>query len=265
LTPVAAGYAIIAASARAPASPPMAKHPLYKEVKQKLTRSLIDGEWRPGEMLPSEPRLAERYGVGISTVRAAVRELEQAKVLMRAQGKGTFVLHFEDRESIHRYLNIARHDGAPERPNRTVLSVDRIDAPVDIAEALQLPRAGEGQKVFKLSTLVRLDGTPVYHSNVFLPARLFPRMRKSLLPDGNKSLYSIYQQQFNINVTKVVDALSTVPAPVIVIRLCNMRPGAWVLLLRRVSFTYDDLPVEVRHNWVNTTDHCYRIVQGDGV
>ena len=72
------GYAIIALPVHRTGEPAMAKHPLYKEVKQQLTRSLIDGEWRPGEMLPSEPRLAERYGVGISTVRAAVRELEQA-------------------------------------------------------------------------------------------------------------------------------------------------------------------------------------------
>ena len=241
----------------------MAKHPLYKEVRQKLTRSLVDGEWRPGEMLPSEPRLAERYGVGISTVRAAVRELEQAKVLMRTQGKGTFVLHFDERESVHRFLNISRHDGRSAVPHRTLLTLERIDAPASIAEALQLPRAGDGQKVFKFGTLVRLDATPVYHSSVFLPARLFPRLRKSLLPDGNKSLYSIYQQRFNINVTRVVDALSTIPASSIVRRLCDLRPGSWVLWLQRVAFTYDDQPVEVRHNSINTTQHWYRIDQGD--
>ncbi len=241
----------------------MAKHPLYKEVRQKLTRSLVDGEWRPGEMLPSEPRLAERYGVGISTVRAAVRELEQAKVLMRTQGKGTFVLHFDERESVHRFLNISRHDGASEAPHRTLLTLERIDAPPAIAEALQLPRTGDGQKVFKLGTLVHLGATPVYHSSVFLPARLFPRLRKSLLPDGNKSLYSIYQQRFNINVTRVVDALSTIPASSVVTRLCGLRPGSWVLWLQRVAFTYDGQPVEVRHNSINTAQHWYRLDQGD--
>jgi GntR family transcriptional regulator len=240
----------------------MAKRPLYKEVRERLTHSLVAGEWRPGEMLPSEPRLAKRYRVGISTIRAAVRELEDAKVLMRAQGKGTFVLHFDDRENTHRFLNITKHDGTAEPTDRTLLSLDRITAPDDVAEALQLPHRLK-QSVFKLATIVRLGGKPIYHSNVFLPAEIFARLRRGLLPDGNRSLYSLYQQHFNINVTRVIDALSSVPAPPEVARTCTLRPGTWVLKLRRVAFTYNNLPVELRMNWINTSNHCYRILQGD--
>ncbi len=242
----------------------MTKRPLYKEVREKLTRSLVDGEWRPGEMLPSEPQLADRYGVGISTIRAAVRELEDAKVLMRAQGKGTFVLHFDERESTHRFLNITRLDGTSLPTDRTMLSLARIAAPDDVAEALRLPRGGDKEQVYKLTTLVRLDGKPVYYSNVYLPAQAFPRLRKAQLPDGNHALYSLYQQHFNVNVTRVVDSLSTVPAPAEAARLCALRPGTWVLKLQRVAFTYSDVPVEARFNWISTAHHCYRIVQGDG-
>src|SRR4029077_2940113 len=92
----------------------MARRPLYKEVREQLTKSLMQGEWRPGAMLPSEPRLAERYKVGISTIRAAVRELELANVLVRTQGKGTFVARFEERAGVHRFLNLVRDDGVAE-------------------------------------------------------------------------------------------------------------------------------------------------------
>jgi len=241
----------------------MARKPLYQEVREKLTHSLVDGEWRPGEMLPSEPQLAERYNVGISTIRAAVRGLEEAKVLMRAQGKGTFVLQFDDRESTHRFLNITKDDGTSEPTDRKMLSLERIAAPVDIAEGLRLPRSGPKKNIFKVTTIVRLGGVPAYYSNVFLPTRLFPRLRKPLLPDGSKALYSLYQQNFNVNVTKVIDSLSTVPAPPEVIRLCRLHPDAWVLKLRRLAFTYNDLPVEMRTNWISTSNHCYRIAQGD--
>lgn len=241
----------------------MAKKPLYQELREKLTRSLVDGEWRPGEMLPSEPRLAERYGVGISTVRAAVRELEEAKVLMRAQGKGTFVLHFDERGSTHRFLNITKLDGTAVPTDRKLLALERIAAPPEVGQALRLARGGARENVFKLTTVVRMGGAPVYFSNVFLPTRIFPRLRKALLPDGGRALYSLYQQNFNVNVTKVIDSLSAVPAPPEAARLCGLRPGVWVLGLRRVAFTYDDLPVEMRTNWISTADHCYRIVQGD--
>lgn len=241
----------------------MAKKPLYQEICDKLTTSLVDGEWRPGEMLPSEPQLAKRYGVGISTVRAAVRELEVAKVLMRAQGKGTFVLHFDERESTHRFLNITRADGTAVPTDRKMVALERVAAPADIAEALRLPRRGPKENTFKLTTVVRLEGMPVYYSNVFLPASIFSRLRKALLPDGGKALYSLYQQNFNVNVTKVIDSLSTVPAPAEAARLCGLRAGTCVLRLRRIAFTYNDLPVEVRTNWISTAKHCYRIVQGD--
>jgi len=214
-------------------------------------------------MLPSEPKLAKRYGVGISTIRAAVRELEDAKVLMRAQGKGTFVLHFDDRESTHRFLNITKDDGTAVPTDRKLLALERIPAPPDVAEMLRLPRTGPRENVFKLTTVVRLGGMPVYYSNVFLSARIFPRARKSLIPDGSKALYSLYQQNFNVNVTKVIDSLSTVPAPAEVMRHCALATGTWVLKLRRVAFTYDDLPVEMRTNWISTAHHCYRIVQGE--
>jgi GntR family transcriptional regulator len=242
----------------------MAKRPLYKEVREQLTRSLIEGEWRPGAMLPSEPRLAERYSVGISTVRAAVRELELANVLVRAQGKGTFVARFEEREGVHRFLNLVRDDGVAEAPHRKMLTFERIDAPPRIAEALHLPRSGSGGKVFKLTTLVSFAGKPIYLSNVYLPAALFPRMRKSLLPDGNRSLYSLYQQQFNVNVTKVVDSITVTPAPAIVVKLCDLRSGASALWLNRIAYTYNEVRVELRQNWINTAHHCYRIEQGDG-
>jgi GntR family transcriptional regulator len=240
----------------------MSNKPLYRELREKLTHSLIVGEWRPGEMLPSEPQLAERYGVSISTVRAAVRELEEAKVLMRAQGKGTFVLHFDERERAHRFLNVVRDDGTADPTHRYMLSLERTSAPAEVARALQLPRRGSKENVFKFKTLVHLGGAPIYHSNVFLPVRLFPNLRRTLLPDGPRSLYSLYQQHFNVNVTKVIDSLSATPAPREVVRRCDLSSRDCVLKLSRIAYVYNDVPVEMRINWINTSKYIYRIMQG---
>lgn len=242
----------------------MDKQPLYKRIKQQLTQALIDREWLPGEMLPSESRLAERYQVGISTIRAAVRELESANVLVRSQGKGTFVTQFDQREGIHRFLNIVRRDGVIDSPDRRLISVEQLAAPATIAEKLNLPRTTHGERVFKLSTAVSLGGSPIYYSNVWLPAARFPNLRAAHLPDGSQSLYSIYQQRFNVNVIRVVDALTATRAPAAVAKVTGMESGNPVLRLDRVAYTYGDAPVEVRQNWIDTTHHCYRIEQGDG-
>lgn len=235
---------------------------LYREVQRQLTESLAAGEWKPGSMLPTEPQLAKRYGVGISTVRAAVRELELSSVLTRTQGKGTFVSFFNERKSSHRFLNVVLSDGTRQASTRRLLSLERMEAHDDIADMLGLPHTLRGRQVFKLCTVLSLGDVPVYYSNVFLPVALFPRLRKSQFPDGNDSLYSLYQLHFNINVTKVVDALSAVPATPMIAKLTGLDTDGWALHLRRVAYDYKDTRVEVRLNWINSTRHNYRIQQG---
>ena len=80
----------------APSSP--AYQPLYRQIKYLITESLVSGEWRPGESIPSEVELAHRYSVSQGTVRKAITELAEQKLLVRHQGKGTFVAsHSEER------------------------------------------------------------------------------------------------------------------------------------------------------------------------
>src|SRR5690606_21176071 len=68
-----------------------AGQPLYKGVKLLITQGRMAGEWRPGQAIPSESRLAGRFGVSLGTVRKAIDELVAEKILVRHQGRGTFV------------------------------------------------------------------------------------------------------------------------------------------------------------------------------
>ena len=65
--------------------------PLYAQVKKRITESLVRGEWNPGEVIPSEIELAHIYDVSQGTVRKAIDELTAESILIRRQGKGTFV------------------------------------------------------------------------------------------------------------------------------------------------------------------------------
>ena len=85
--------------------------PIFKEVKRKMLAALAAGEWKPGEAIPAEPRLAERFGIAIGTLRKAIDELVAENVLLRQQGRGTFVAtHSRDR-MLFLFFNIIRHDG----------------------------------------------------------------------------------------------------------------------------------------------------------
>ena len=88
-----------------PAIPSFA--PLYLQIKALLSKSLEAGEWKPGEAIPSEIELARRYNVSQGTVRKAIDALATDNLVVRRQGKGTFVAtHTEERTSLFRFLRI---------------------------------------------------------------------------------------------------------------------------------------------------------------
>src|SRR5215831_7549220 len=125
--------------------------PLYLQIKELLTRSLATLEWGPGETIPSELELAARFHVSHGTVRKAIDALAADNLLVRRQGKGTFVAtHTEERSSMFRFLRIRRNDGREEYPANRLLDVRRGKATAEVARALEIKA---GDPVFVLRRL----------------------------------------------------------------------------------------------------------------
>jgi GntR family transcriptional regulator len=78
--------------------------PLYRQIKSLILQSLEGGEWRPGDAIPSEMELAVRFGVSQGTVRKAIDELAAENLLLRRQGKGTYVASHNDPRAFFRFL-----------------------------------------------------------------------------------------------------------------------------------------------------------------
>src|SRR5215472_18633894 len=116
--------------------------PLYLQIKELLVKSLAL-EWGPGETIPSELELAARYGVSQGTVRKAIDALAAENIVVRRQGKGTFVAtHTEEKSSLFRFLRIRRSDGEDEYPGSRLVDVRRGKASVEAARLLDL-KAGD--------------------------------------------------------------------------------------------------------------------------
>jgi GntR family transcriptional regulator len=80
--------------------------PLYQQIKGLILQSLQAGEWKPGELIPSEMELAARFKVSQGTVRKAIDELAAENLVMRRQGKGTFVATHAEQQVQYRFLNL---------------------------------------------------------------------------------------------------------------------------------------------------------------
>ena len=234
--------------------------PLYREVKEKLIQALAGGEWLPGAKIPVESQLARRFNVGISTVRAAVSELDAAGILYRRQGKGTFVSEHANKRRLYRFFNLVNSDGTRETPIRTFVSLHR-----ERATAAEAGFFADSLYVYRLHSTFALRGEIAGVSDATIPANLFPRLSKSKVCDRNLTLYALYQSNYNVNVVSVSADLSTGRAPANVASLLGIRKGSPLLRIERKAFTYNDRPVELRISWVNTAKCRFHVDHGSTI
>src|ERR1700704_5787733 len=132
--------------------------PLYQQIKALITRSLQAGEWKPGEAIPSEMELAARFKVSQGTVRKAIDELATENLLVRRQGKGTFVATHAEQKVQFRFLRLAPDDGEAAGAQRRFIDCRRLRAPSDIARALELK---SGDAVVQVRRVLSFRGSPV--------------------------------------------------------------------------------------------------------
>ncbi|MBL8513973.1 MAG: GntR family transcriptional regulator [Betaproteobacteria bacterium] len=228
--------------------------PLYKEVKRLLTETIQSGEWKPGTAIPSERQLSTRFHVAVGTLRKAVDELVQERILIRQQGRGTFVAaHNRDRMMFH-FFHIQREDGDKPTPDVETLSFKAARADEDEAARLGI---AAGDKVFRIQNVLRLAGDPVIFDRVTIPQSLFPSLTAAQFKNRPSTIYHLYQSVFGITVVRSAERLRAVRAEAEPAAILAVPKGAPLLEIRRVAMTFNDAPVEARISLVNTEHHEY--------
>jgi GntR family transcriptional regulator len=229
--------------------------PLYLQIKGLLVSSLETGEWRPGEAIPSEIDLARRFGVSQGTVRKAIDALSADNLVVRRQGKGTFVAtHTEEKASNFRFLRIRRCDGQDEHPASRLIDVRRARAGAEVARLLEL-KAGDA--VVVLRRVLEYAGEPVLFDEITLPAALFRGLTKAKLDAYHGSMYSFFETEFGVRMLRAREKLKAIAADAASAEVLKVAPGHPLLAVERVTFTYGDRPVESRRGLCNTARHYY--------
>lgn len=228
--------------------------PLYRQIKTLITRSLVSGEWRPGEPIPSEIELASRYSVSQGTVRKAVSELAEERVLVRQQGRGTFVASHAGERSQFPFLSIRPDDDDLKDLEAQLLSLERVREPVS-ARLLGLS-ASAG--IFVLRRILRVNGRAACYEEVRLPAPRFKGLTAAVVEQHECMLYSMYETRFGVRMIKADERLKAVAAPREVATALQLTAGTPMLLLERIAYTYGGEPSELRRCYCDTRLHHYR-------
>ena len=228
--------------------------PAYREIARAMTRRLAQGAWMPGEAIPSEVRLKAEFGVAIGTIRRAVDELVAQNMLVRQQGRGTFVAtHNRDRLLFH-FFHVERQDGYKEYPEVRLHDFERIRLSREVAAKLGLH---EGDRALRFRNTLALEGKPLMQDDITLPESLFAGLTEKKLRARPGTLYNLYQDDYRINVVRTAQRLSAAIVPKDVARALDLPAGLPVLVIRRVAFAYHERPVEFRISYVDTRLHDY--------
>ncbi len=218
--------------------------PLYRQVKSHLVHRVLTGEWRPGEILPSEIKLAEEYGLSQGTVRKAIEEMASEGLVSRKAGRGTFVTSHGTGRRPFRFHRLRADDGQKiAGDNVQFLHFRETSATARAAAGLGLPGKAP---VIETLRLRHYDGRPVLLELICLPSRRFPGIAAALEAQRPASICLLLERRHNVLVTRIEERVrARMPEPQ-ERQLLNLAPQTPVLEVERVSFSLSGEPVEWR-------------------
>ena len=229
---------------------------LFELMSRKIAEMIDAGVWKTGDMLPNEAELAERFQVSQGTVRRALKILTDQGILVRRQGRGTFVARFDAYSSniLARYVKMRPDDSAPKLPIRTVLRLFEVEDPSD--EVARILRLRAGEKIIHVRRVHYTDRGPVSFDEHFLNAELFSKLpAENMVRHEEQLLYAFYQNVCGITIQRCE---STAKAEVLSESRCRQYGFEWptaVLCEKRISYALRDRPVEYRIQEYVTREH----------
>ena len=232
--------------------------PLYQQIKGLILQSLQAGEWKPGEAIPSEMDLAARFRVSQGTVRKAIDELAAENLVVRRQGKGTFVSTHAEQHVQYRFLRLLPDQGDldEEGPTqRRIIDCKRVRASADMARALAL-RTGDA--VIQARRVLALAGTPTILEDIWLPGQAFKGLTAERMAAYPGPTYAMFEVEFGVRMVRADEKLRAVLPDEAQAELLAVTPATPLLSVERIAYTYNDIPMELRRGFYRTDTHHYR-------
>jgi len=230
--------------------------PLYKQVYNVLVERIATGAWRPAQTLPSEQALAEELGVSQGTVRKAMDALAAENLILRRQGKGSFVAEHTQEHALFRFFRLARPAPGRERITPTLGEEKVRRRPATDAERERLELRSRAE-VVEIRRTRLIDAIPRVIEKIVLPLSLFPGIDKQqALPN---TLYSLYQGAYGISIAVAKEELRAVLANKGDAKSLRIAAGTALLQIDRIAVALDGKPVEWRVSRCDTRDIVYAV------
>ncbi|MDG2201913.1 MAG: GntR family transcriptional regulator [Burkholderiales bacterium] len=229
-------------------------NPLYLQVKKRITESLAEGLWNPGQSIPSEVDLAQSFSVSQGTIRKAIDELAAENILIRRQGKGTFVASHDEEGSQLRFLRLTSTQNNKENLDNHLVSFTKEKATNKIAKSLGI---NIGTTVVSIKRVLTFNQKPLILDFIKVPASSFRKLTSEMIVEKKGAMYRMYETEFGIQMLRAQEKIRAVAADADTSELLGVKKNTPVLSVERISFTYSDKPIEWRLGLCLTENHHY--------
>ena len=219
----------------------------YYQLREILSKKIINREWKPGQKIPSEAELCSMYHVSRITVRKAIEDLARSGQLVKHQGKGTFISNVSMDHKLTKFYSFSeeiKQNGMTERVQ--VLSFDVAGAPEDVREKLSLQR---NEQIFMLKRLRMADEMPYTVEISHIPYTICKGLTaKNIIENG------LYNSMRSLNVfpERIVEKMRATAVGKADAGLMMIKPNTPAIQLERLTYF-----------GLQTIEYCLSTVRGD--
>ncbi len=214
--------------------------PLYIQIAESLLDQIEAGKLAPGQRLAPERELSRALGVNRLTLRQALDVLETQGLLERRPGHGTHIAAPKIERQAGKLISFTHGmERRGYKPRARVLKFIERNAEASVAAHLKLPVSA---MVYEIHRLRLINKEPVLLERFIVPCDRFPHLAR--YDWARRSLYDTMETEYAVRVTRARQSLEPVIATEYEAELLKVKPGAPLMLERRLSFDQNDRPVE---------------------
>jgi GntR family transcriptional regulator len=217
--------------------------PLYAQVKALITRRIASGEWKPGVMIPNEFQLASEYKVSQGTVRKALIALEAERLIVRRQGRGTYVARHTSERALFHFFRIVDLDDRRIEPWSRTLSQKSVNATRLLAKQLEIE---PGTPLHFITRIRCLKNIPAIYERIYTPVWMMPDLKIATDAQMVDEMYVIYQDRYGLTIAHASERIAAVAAAAEEARLLDIAEATPLLEITRVARDVSNVAVELR-------------------
>ena len=212
--------------------------PLYVQLMEELETSIRNGVYKPGDKIMTEAEMAKEYGVSLITVRKAVGSLMEKGLVVRKQGKGTFVTkpkYSRNMKKLQSFTEMCEQMGV--KPGAQVLENRLIMADKKVADRLGIE---PGSNVVYISRLRLADGEPVQVEKSYFPLKYAFLLEEDL---NNGSMFECLKEKAGAKVASSEKMIELCRATAVEAALMDVKKGDYLLFVKSTAYDENGEPM----------------------